>query len=118
MIKTPESATLEAAARHEVPHCLFQAVLAFTRKPLLEEYTGFAVTLGGTRVRVSRAVLSPGYLLSLCAGTTIREEMVLYRSASFEIRGEQSRELIRLLVGLLRFVVSSPQAEISGRGVY
>lgn len=46
------------------------------------------------------------------------EKMLLYRSPAFEIRGPGSREMIRLLVGVFRFVGYGEQAGISGRNVY
>jgi hypothetical protein len=89
----------------EVPHALVQGILAYNQDPNPESYTGFVVTINGTVLRISRAFMSHNYMESLCKGGHLSESLQFNRSKSYDLlERDQRREVLRLLVGLFRFL--------------
>ena len=46
----------------EVPQILVQAILAYTKNPTLESYAGSVISIDGTILHVSKAVISHSYM--------------------------------------------------------
>lgn len=99
-------------ARYEIPQALLQVILVYSNNQLLDNYTGYVVTMDRTVVRVGKVVVSQAYLRDLSAGHPTAEQMFFYRSKSFQLlEREDRREFLRVILGVLRY---SAQSEASG----
>lgn len=99
-------------ARYEAPQALLQIILAYSNNQLLDNYTGYVVTVDRTVVRVGKVVASQAYLRGLIAGNPPAEQMLFYRSKLFQLlEREDRREFLRVIHGVLRY---SGQSEASG----
>ena len=100
-------------AQHEIPQCLLQAILAYSRKPDLQQYTTFALCLHQTRIRVVKATISQTYLRNFFENAEITETMQLYRSKSFDIlEREDRKDFLRLMMSVLRYIVEKEDSDI------
>ncbi|GAD94789.1 hypothetical protein PVAR5_3418 [Paecilomyces variotii No. 5] len=71
-------------ARYEVPHAIFQAVMAYSEDDSLDEYDGFVICLDGMDM-----------------------------SKRFNILEQDGRRgLLKLLMGLFHYLAQSPQSKI------
>ena len=99
-------------ARYEVPQALLQTILVYSNNQLLDTYIGYVVTVDRTVVRVGKVVASQAYLRGLITGNPPAEQMLFYRSKSFQLlEREDRREFLRVIHGVLRY---SAQSEASG----
>lgn len=88
---------------HEVPQILIQAILMFQKHPTLETYQPFALRLNGTKLQLSSALISQGYIQNLSRNIPLIEELTIRHSVAYDLGEPQDRrEILRLLVGLLR----------------
>lgn len=88
---------------HEVPQVLIQAVLAFRKNPALDVHTAFVVRMEGTKLQLSAASISRAYIHSLSRGEPLSKGFTLLCSGAYDLRDpEQRREILRILIGLLR----------------
>ena len=105
----------DAISKHEVPQALVPIITAYSGNPSLDQYDGFVVGLEGTHMHISRAIASPAYLDSLCQGTSSSEELLLYRSRSFDLFDcIGRRNFARFMIALFRHLARSEQSKISG----
>lgn len=64
--------------------------------------------------RVGKTVVTQSYMKSLCAREPVAEDVLYYRSASFELaEREGRREFLRVVFGVLRCLAESKAAEMT-----
>lgn len=92
-------------ARYEIPQALLQIVLAYSNNQLLDSYTGYVLTMDRTVVRVGKVVVPQAYLRDLSTGQPTADQMLFYRSKSFQLlEREDRREFLRTIHGVLRYL--------------
>lgn len=100
-------------ARYEVPHAIFQAVMAYSEDASLDQYDGFVICLDDMDMYLSRVKVSSAYLRSLYQRQAVTEDLPFYRSKKFNIfEPDGRRGLLKLLMGLNRYLQQSPQSRI------
>lgn len=93
-------------ARHEIPQCLLQTMLAYSQNPNLPQYTAFALCLHKTTIQITKATISQNYLKDFFQKDEINESMQLYRSRSFELpERDGCKEFLRLIMGVFRYLI-------------
>lgn len=75
----------------------------FQKDPTLKAYQPFALRVNGTKIQVSSALIPPTYIQGLSHNGAHIGELTLLQSVAYDMRNrEERREILRLLVGLLR----------------
>lgn len=74
----------------------------------LESHQPFALRVNGTKLQLSSAVISQSYIQDLSRGNIPLDEFSLLQSVTYDLRDNgERRELLRLLIGLLRRIDST-----------
>lgn len=100
-------------ARHEVPQCLLQAILAYSKNPNLPQYTAFALCLHRTTIRISKATIPQIYVKEFFQKAEINEFMQLYQSETFNLLDRDGRKgFLRLIMGVFRYMMEMEESDI------
>ena len=100
---------------HEAPKALILAAIAYSRNPRLEHYDGFVICMEGPFFYVSQLKASKKYMSSLFECRIVSDDLPLYRSRKLDILDcDDRREIVRMLIGVLRYLDEHDQAKILG----
>lgn len=92
-------------AKHEVPQLLIQAVTAYNDNPARDTYTGFVITMDGSILHLSKAIMSGGYMKDICEGRLPSENLKYYRPGPCDLLDQDGRrEILRNVIGLYRYL--------------
>lgn len=82
-----------------------QAVSAYNDNPTLDDYTGFVITMDGSILHLSKAVMSNTYVKDICNGRPSSENLKYYRSEPYDLLDQGGRrEFLRAIIGLYRYL--------------
>lgn len=99
----------------EAPKVLLLAAPAYSHNPALGYHDRFVVCLEGPCFYVSRLRTPRGYMASLFEEQGIAEDLPLYRSQKFDVFDcNGRREIVRMLIGVLRYLDGREQWKILG----
>lgn len=91
--------------KQEIPHAVFQMVMAYDRDPNRAVYTAFIIMVRGTSFQVTKAVASHSYMQKLLQGQRPNENVDIYRTVEYDLLfGEARRHFFWLFVGILTFL--------------
>ncbi|KAJ9299282.1 hypothetical protein DTO271G3_2904 [Paecilomyces variotii] len=117
VIKTKCEESVEIS-RHEVPQCLAQTIMAYSREPGLEQYYGFVINLDRTVLQISKVVVDQAYLKSFWEDGSITEDIQLHRAKKLDLLDRDGRrEFSRLIIGIFKFVLANEQSKIIQEGL-
>jgi hypothetical protein len=89
--------------------------IAFAQNSGLDYYDGFVIFLDGTSLHISRARVSAKYMQDLFEHRIINDDMLFYRSKSFDLLDvDGRRESTRFIFSLFRYLSDSEQWAIPG----
>jgi hypothetical protein len=112
VIKDPSHSGI---VRFEVPKALLSVTIAFAQNSGLDYYDGFVIFLDGTSLHISRARVSAKYMQDLFEHRIINDDMLFYRSKSFDLLDvDGRRESTRFIFSLFRYLSDSEQWAIPG----
>lgn len=98
-------------ANHEVPQMLAQAVMMFDKYPNLKSYKTFVLRLRRTAWKLSTATITRFYMAALQKQAAVPSSLYVYSSKEFDmVEPNERKEMITLIVGLLRCVVDREEA--------
>ncbi|KAJ9405040.1 hypothetical protein DTO045G8_7213 [Paecilomyces variotii] len=118
VIKTKCEESVEIS-RYEVPQCLAQTIMAYSRNPGLEQYYGFVINLDRTVLQISKAVVGQAYLKSFWEDGSITEDIQLHRAKKLDLLDRDGRrEFSRLIIGISKFILANEQSKIIQEGLH
>lgn len=87
--------------------------MAYSEDASLDQYDGFVICLDDMDMYLSRVKVSSAYLRSLYRRQAVTEDLPFYRYKKFNILDRDGRRgLLKLLMGLNRYLQQSPQSRI------